>query len=57
MNKQYIIERLKEPSTWRGIAMICAAFGIVISPEQIGTILTVAFTIIGAIGAGMPDKQ
>ena len=49
--KEYFIERIKEPSTWRGIILLFVAFGCNISPEQQEAIITVGLTIVGFIGA------
>lgn len=38
---------LKQPSTWRGLALILSAAGIVIDPE---VMVTIGAAIAGAIG-------
>lgn len=53
--KKYIIERLKEASTWRGIIAIATAAGMTISPEQSAAIVAAGLAIIGAVGAFVPD--
>lgn len=53
---EYIIERLKEASTWRGVILILTSFGLQISPEQSAAIISVGLGIAGAIGALMPNK-
>lgn len=52
----YIIERLKEASTWRGIVLVLTSFGLQVSPEQSAAIISVGLGIAGAIGALMPNK-
>ena len=52
----HIIERFREPSTWRGLALAATAFGIYLSPEQIEAIITVGLLITGALGIGTSDK-
>lgn len=47
----YLIERLKEPSTYRGIVLIITAFGAKISPEQTEAIVSTGLLIAGFIGA------
>lgn len=45
--KQLILQYLRQPSTWRGLALILAAAGIAVDPallEQIGV------GVVGAIG-------
>lgn len=50
--KQYIIDRLKEPSTWRGLVLIATALGVNISPDQTTAIVSIGIGIAGVIGAG-----
>lgn len=50
--KQYILERLKEPSTWRGLVLIATALGAKISPDQAEAIVVAGLFLVGAIGAG-----
>jgi hypothetical protein len=42
-------KQLKDPGTWRGIAMLLAIFGINISPESILEISTGLGALIGLI--------
>lgn len=58
LNQKYISDRLKEPSTWRGLVMtIGGIFGFALSTEVATAIVTVATTIAGAIGISTPDRQ
>jgi len=52
-----ILDRLSEPSTWRGIVALLTALGISISPEQMQLIITAGLALIGAIGAFTKDKK
>lgn len=52
----YIVERLKEPSTWRGIVAFLTGVGIYLSPEQQAAIITGGLAIMGILGAFFPDK-
>ena len=47
--KSYILNRLKEPSTWRGFVALAMAAGIGISPEMIEQIVAAGITVIGLI--------
>lgn len=52
----FLLARLKEPSTWKGIFMTMGALGLAVSPE-----LGAALTILGCALAGgtnlvLPDK-
>ena len=54
--KAYILERLKEPSTWRGIVMLLTAAGIPIAPQMQDVIISAGLALVGLIGAATPDK-
>lgn len=53
--KRYIIERLKESSTWRGIVMLVSAAGVALSPEMQEAIIVTGLGVSGLIGALFPD--
>ncbi len=46
---QWLIDRLKEPSTWQGIATFAGAVGIILSPELWLQIGTTAGAVIGLV--------
>lgn len=48
----WIIARLKEPGTYKGLVQILGAIGIVVTPEQMEQIIVGVLTIIGLINAG-----
>ena len=52
----YLIQRLKEPSTWRGIILVATAAGAHWSPESQETVITVGVGLAGVIGALIPDS-
>ena len=54
--KAYVLERLKEPSTWRGIILLLTAVGIPIAPGLSDMIISAGLAIAGLIGAIAPDK-
>ena len=55
---EYIISRLSEPSTWRGIIWIVTACGFVLEPEQKEAIATAGMALVGAISIFMEkDKK
>lgn len=54
--KQKIIDRLREPSTWRGIIALLGACGWVLTPDQGEAVIAVALAVIGAIGVFTDDK-
>jgi hypothetical protein len=46
---RYVFDRLKEPSTWRGAAILAGAFGLRLQPDaiaQIGTAVGAAISVI-----------
>jgi len=52
----YIIDRLKEASTWRGIIGLLTAAGVTISPEMIEQIVAAGLAVMGIIGMVFKDK-
>ena len=44
-----IIRVLMEPSTWRGIVLLCTAFGITLSPETTDAIIQAGLSVAGLI--------
>ena len=53
---KYVIQRLAEPSTWRGIVALVTAAGISLSPEQAAAITAAGLAVIGVVGAFFSDK-
>jgi hypothetical protein len=54
--KQYLLERLAEASTWRGITALLIAVGVALSPEQIDAIVATGLAVIGLLGVFTKDK-
>ena len=50
MNMSWILARLMEPSTWRGIIAVLSAAGITISPQ-----LTSTYIPLGMAGLGLVE--
>ena len=48
--KQYILDRAKEPSSWRGLILFLTAIGVPIAPELATNIVTVGLGVAGIIG-------
>lgn len=55
--KEYFLERMKEPSTWRGLTLLLTAVGIPMAPGVSDAVIAVGLAIAGLIGAVMPDKK
>jgi hypothetical protein len=45
----YLLDRLNENSTWRGILLVCTALGVSISPQHQEAIVAAGLGIVGAI--------
>lgn len=52
---EYILNRLQEPSTIRGVIMIAGGLGINLDPEHIKEYITLAFIIVGAVNVYKKD--
>lgn len=48
--KNYLLDRIKEPSTWRGAILFLTAIGVPIAPELQTAIISVGLGIAGLIG-------
>jgi hypothetical protein len=57
LNRQVIVDRLSEPSTWRGLFMIGTAVGVAVSPEMQNAIVALGMSIVGLIGVLTSSKQ
>lgn len=53
--KKFFLNRLKEPSTWRGIVACLTAFGLALEPNQKEAIITAGLAVIGLLGTFLPD--
>lgn len=53
---KYAVDRLKEPSSWRGLVMIATAFGVAVNPDLLTAIVSVGTGLAGVIGFVFKDK-
>ena len=51
----YVLARLKEASTWRGIVLLLTAFGVQIAPDVQEAVISAGVAVAGAIGVFFPD--
>lgn len=51
----YLLARLAEASTWRGLIALATAGGIAISPDLAEAIVAAGLACIGLVGALTPD--
>lgn len=52
---EYILNRIQEPSTIRGVIMLAGGFGITLDPEHIKEYISLAFIIVGAVNVYKKD--
>lgn len=45
----FLLDRLKEPSTWRGLALFAGGWGVQIAPDLIPAIGTAVAAFIGVV--------
>jgi hypothetical protein len=55
MGMRYILNRLKEASTWAGISALLSVVGVALEPEFTGAIAVVGTTLAGLALALLPD--
>lgn len=53
---KYLINRLKEPSTWQGIIAVVTGFGVAISPELSSSIVTAAAALFGTVSVVLKER-
>lgn len=51
----YIVNRMKEPSTYAGLAALLGVVGVKMAPEAMQAIITVLTAIAGAVAVFVPD--
>lgn len=52
----YLLARLSERSTWRGLVALLTAAGLALSPDQTESIIVAGLGVIGLIGAFFSDR-
>lgn len=52
----FILERLTENSTWRGLLMIATAVGVQLEPSQANAIIAVGLSVVGLINVFRKQK-
>ena len=55
MKMKYVIDRLKEPSSWRGLVMIATALGVTLNPDLVASIVAAGTGLAGIIGFSLKD--
>lgn len=52
----WLLDRLSEDSTWRGLVGVATASGVVIAPEQANAIIAAGLGVIGLINVFRKQK-
>ena len=55
--KQYILDRAKEPSTWRGAILFLTAIGVPVAPAMAEAIVTAGLGLAGLVGMLTSDRR
>lgn len=53
----WILQRLREPSTWRGLVWLATVAGLALSPQQAEAIVTAGMALAGLLGVFLPEKS
>lgn len=52
----YLLSRLREPSTYAGIAAVAAAFGLAIPGEWVQAVSGLGVAVAGVVAVAMPER-
>jgi hypothetical protein len=55
--KNYLLNRMREASTWRGMVAMITALGVALSPDQQTAVISLGMAIVGALGVFLPDQK
>ncbi|CAB4133879.1 hypothetical protein UFOVP263_34 [uncultured Caudovirales phage] len=55
--KAYLVARLSEASTWRGVIALLTAVGITLTPDQTSAIVSLGLALMGAVGVFTADAS
>lgn len=53
----YVLNRLQEPSTWRGLVFVISASGITLDPSKANAIAAAGMALVGAINIFRKEKK
>jgi hypothetical protein len=53
----FILDRLSENSTWRGIIMVVTAIGLKLDPSQGDAIIAAGLSLVGLINVFRKEKK
>ena len=55
--KAYILDRMREPSSWRGLTLLLTAIGVPLAPAVADAVIAGGLAVAGLIGAVVPDNK
>lgn len=53
---RYLLARLREPSTWRGLILLATALGYAIRPDLAEAIIALGIALAGGVGVVAPER-
>jgi hypothetical protein len=53
----YLIQRLSEQSTWRGLVLLLTAFGVQLEPELQNHIIAAGLSVVGIINVFRRERK
>jgi hypothetical protein len=53
----FIVDRLKEPSTYMGLGGLVAMFGWTVAPEQLSAITNAVAAVFAAVAVFLPERK
>jgi hypothetical protein len=52
-----MLNRMREPSTWRGFIMLLTALGVALDAVQTEAVIALGMALVGAVGVFLPDNR
>jgi hypothetical protein len=52
-----MLNRMREPSTWRGFIMLLTALGVALDAVQTEAVIALGMALVGAVGVFLPDSR
>lgn len=57
MNWGKVMNRMREPSTWAGLAVLAGLFGVPLLPDQLAAIGQAGAALAGAVAVFLPEGR
>jgi len=55
--KDFLLDRVREPSSWRGLVLLLTALGVPLAPAMSDAIISIGLARAGLIGGAAPDPK